>query len=293
MNVRSLLGGVNFAVRNPQELQKYLRTASPPGRVLQISLARIGIPVSENERALQSLRDRHAGRRCFVIGNGPSLRLEDLERLQEEVTFASNRIYVAFPSVKWRPSYFTCIDTIYAENYAKEINDLELFKIFPDYLKPYLSRSNVHGPGGSTIYVRRIPGRFSVDGRYLGNFSDDALRGFHTGPTVTILNLQLAYYMGCRTIYLLGIDGGYRISTKRVSHSLHGRIAVSEGEQNHFHPDYRARGDSYVVPLHDEIEIGYSACRNFLEARGVGVFNASRQTRVAAFDRVDLDRVLM
>jgi hypothetical protein len=116
-----------------------------------------------------------------------------------------------------------------------------------------------------------MPGRFSAAGRYCGNFSDNALRGFHAGPTVTILNLQLAYYMGCRPIYLLGVDGEYHVSTKRVSHSLHGQVAVCEGEQNHFHPEYRAPGDPYVVPLQNEIEIGYSACRNFQEARDIHV----------------------
>ncbi len=279
-------------MRNPHELQKYLRTRNSFGRLLKTSLARIGIVMAENERILRSLKDRHAGRRCFVIGNGPSLRLEDLEKLQGEVTFASNRIYLAFPSVDWRPSYFTCIDTIYAENYADEINDLDLFKIFPDYLQPYLSRSGVTGTGGDTVYVRRISGRFDLDGRYRGHFSGDAMRGFHTGPTVTILNLQLAYYMGCRTIYLLGVDGGYRVSAKRASHTLHGEVAVSEGERNHFHPGYRVPGDAYVIPLQDETEIGYAACREFLERRGVGIYNASRETRVEAFDRIDIDRVL-
>lgn len=292
MTVQSLLGGIRFAVRNPQELQKHLRTRSSPGRLLQDALARLGIPISENERSLRSLEGCHEGRRCFVIGNGPSLRLADLERLQGEVSIASNRIYVAFSEMKWRPTYFTCMDTIYAENYGEELNDLDLFKIYPDYLRAHLPRPHPSGQKGRTIYFRPLPGRFSPEGAYQGAFSDDALRGLHTGPTVTIVNLQLAHYMGCRPIYLLGVDGNYTVSKQTIPHWLHGQVAVSEGEQNHFHPDYRGRNDRYVPPLVHEVEVGYATCREFLQAQGVEVLNASRQTQVTAFDRIDLERVL-
>ncbi len=292
MTVFNLFGGIHFAIKNPGELYKYLRTRTSPAHLVRSSVARWGIPLSENERVLKSLENRHAGRRCFVIGNGPSLRLDDLEKLKNEISIASNRIYVAFPSLVWRPSYFTCIDTVYAENHGKELNELDLFKIFPHYLRSFLLRNGDPTPQGTTAYFRQLPGRFSVEGVYRGNFSGDALRGFHTGPTVTILNLQLAYYLGCRPIYLLGVDGMYEVSRKRIPHGLHGQLAVCDGEQNHFHPDYRAPGEPYVVPLPDQVQVGYSACRKFLEERGVRVLNASRQTRVAAFERVDIDRVL-
>jgi hypothetical protein len=292
MRVQNLLGGIFFAVRNPQELQKYLRTRSSLRRLLQDLLARFGIPISENERILRSLKGRHEGQRCFVIGNGPSLRLEDLEKLKGEVSIASNRIYVAFPEVVWRPTYFTCMDTIYAENYGAELNDLDLFKLYPDYLESHLPRSDPSKRQDTTIYFRPLPGRFGAEGTYRGNFSGDALRGFHTGPTVTIVNLQLAHYMGCRPIYLLGVDGNYTVSSKMVPHSLHGQLAVCDGEQNHFHPNYRGPGECYVAPLSHEVEIGYLACREFLKAHDVQVLNASRQTCVTAFDKIDVDQVL-
>ena len=43
---------------------------------------------------MKSYVNCHAGKRAFVIGNGPSLRDTDLHKLAGEVTFGSNRIYL-------------------------------------------------------------------------------------------------------------------------------------------------------------------------------------------------------
>ena len=48
---------------------------------------------------LAALRDRHRGERCFILGNGPSLKRTDLSKLRNETTFGLNRIYLAFPEM--------------------------------------------------------------------------------------------------------------------------------------------------------------------------------------------------
>jgi len=45
-------------------------------------------------RRLTALKDKHRGERCFIIGNGPSLRNTDLSCLRNEYTFGMNRIYL-------------------------------------------------------------------------------------------------------------------------------------------------------------------------------------------------------
>jgi hypothetical protein len=46
---------------------------------------------------LAALKDAHRGERCFLIGNGPSLKQTDLSLLKNEFTIGTNRIYLAFP----------------------------------------------------------------------------------------------------------------------------------------------------------------------------------------------------
>ena len=63
-----------------------------------------------SNKYLKTLKNRYAGKRCFVIGNGPSLTKEDLELLRNEVTFASNRIYKMFDKTDWRPTFYAVFD---------------------------------------------------------------------------------------------------------------------------------------------------------------------------------------
>ena len=63
------------------------------------------LPNPSNSRRLKALEDIHRGRRAFIVANGPSLRTEDLDRLKSEVTFASNKIHLAYDETDWRPIY--------------------------------------------------------------------------------------------------------------------------------------------------------------------------------------------
>ena len=65
---------------------------------------------TESNQYLKELKDKYKGKRCFIIGNGPSLTKADLEMLQNEITFATNKIYQIFPQTNWRPTYYGMLD---------------------------------------------------------------------------------------------------------------------------------------------------------------------------------------
>ena len=46
-------------------------------------------------KLLKTFRNKHKGRRCFIIGNGPSLTANDLNKIKRnnDISFAFNRIY--------------------------------------------------------------------------------------------------------------------------------------------------------------------------------------------------------
>jgi len=66
--------------------------------------------VADSDRFWMAVRNRHVGRRGFVVGNGPSLGMADLEALSDEICIASNKIYLAFDDVSWRPAYYSVSD---------------------------------------------------------------------------------------------------------------------------------------------------------------------------------------
>ena len=56
-------------------------------------------------RRIREFRDAYKGRRCFIIGNGPSLRRMDLSPLRDEVTFGLNRIYLLFEELGFSTTF--------------------------------------------------------------------------------------------------------------------------------------------------------------------------------------------
>lgn len=85
---------------------------------------------SLDSQKLKLYKDIHKGKRCFIIGNGPSLRAEDLNKLSDEITLCGNRIYEIFDKTKWRPTYFFCIDNDGMEEIVNAISNIDVGKKF-------------------------------------------------------------------------------------------------------------------------------------------------------------------
>jgi len=64
---------------------------------------------------LSNLCNIHKDSRAFIIGSGPGLRIEDLDKLKNEITFACNKIYLAFEKTDWRPNYLSVTDNLVAK----------------------------------------------------------------------------------------------------------------------------------------------------------------------------------
>ena len=89
----------------------------------RVQLSRIGRYKKKDNNYWESLRNQYSGQRGFIIGNGPSLRVEDLDSLQGEITIASNKIYMIFPKTPWRPTFYTIADTILWPKINGEVED--------------------------------------------------------------------------------------------------------------------------------------------------------------------------
>lgn len=65
---------------------------------------------SGEPQRISELKNQYVDKRCFIIGNGASLRVEDIDLIKEEVTIASNRIYNIFSNTSWRPTIYMVED---------------------------------------------------------------------------------------------------------------------------------------------------------------------------------------
>jgi len=244
-------------------------------------LATKGIIITANDRKLADLKDIHKGQRCFIIGNGPSLQIKDLDRLKNEITFASNKIYLAFDQTDWRPTYYSAEDRIFLQNYHEVVGNLAGFtKLFP---KTY---DNLIPPIKDGIYYRFL---FTGRKNFYPNgpgFGLSPLLCFHWGHTVTYTLLQFACYMGIREIYIIGVDMDYKVP-KGFERGFGTYIANSN--TNHFHPDYLKPGEIARSPNEHLQLLAYEDARKKAIELGCNIYNATRGGKLEIFPRVDFD----
>lgn len=238
--------------------------------------------VSHASDKILKFKDCHRRQRAFIIGNGPSLQINDLDRLHHEVTFASNKIYLAFDSTQWRPTYYTVLDMVVAQNIRTRIKEIRQTKIFPTDVKAYVDNDD------DISWIQGIPNKRDGE-EILFDFSTDLQVGVYGGWSVIFTQLQIAYYMGLSEIYLIGIDFHFEMPAPSGENCHQGPILIQGEERNHFHPDYRPAGEKWTMPRLDLQHKAFLSAKHAFDASGRKVYNASRQTKLDVFDRVDFD----
>jgi len=281
---KNLVNPAYIYKRRDQIVPYFQGHASRLARNAQKYLAAHGLPVTANDRKLFSLKNKYKGRRCFVIGNGPSLQISDLEKLKDEITIASNKIYLAFPDTEWRPTYYTISDIVVAENNRKSIIRLPFDK--------YVTRRAKHlfGRDPGFVYYDMATGEGGEEPEtYNPKFSKDITQFIAGGFSVTLVNLQLAYYFGVREVYLIGTDFSFTVPQRTRPNSSYGKVLVSDGEVNHFLPNYRQTGETWTRPRLDLQLVAFEKARLEFEAVGGKILNASRSTKLDVFPKVAFD----
>ncbi len=231
-------------------------------------------------RKLRSYKNRHAGQACFFIGNGPSLRAEDLTAIAEAgyPTFAFNRIYHIFDQTPWRPTYYVSQDEKMLGGCQEEVNALALpVKFIPANLRWY------HG-----IRIRKAQ-EFLLGGAADQDFwfADDVSHSVCWASTVMYTAAQLAAYMGFTKIYLIGVDHHFRISRNAA-----GEVVVDNTVKDYFTDKYNADKENLVIPSTDLSTYTYIAMKKHCDARNIQVFNATRGGKLEVFPRVEFEQLI-
>jgi len=237
-------------------------------------------------KSLHKFKNLEKGKPCFIIGNGPSLTVADLNYLAKNnvVSIASNKIYRCFDQTNWRPSYYTVADYLNAENDGREIDELNVIKFIPYSLKSFFRNKN------NVFFFNELPAHSDNPPEYVPRFSKDAAEGFHVGHSVTHLNIQLANFLGCSPIYIIGMDGKYNIPDQRVDHKVFD-AAVASDFGNHFVKNYYAEGEKWAEPRPDLIEIEHDLDNLSIQEGGSQIYNASRKTVIKSFKRINLSDI--
>jgi glycosyltransferase involved in cell wall biosynthesis len=276
-NYEAVLGGAQSSLTPEQleamwvEVERYGLTRSPDA-----DLAR-----------LRELRDRHSGR-VFILGNGPSLLRCDLSRLADEYTFGVNKIYLLFDQISWRPTYYTLLDRKMGAAVGADIGQLDgTVKFVPERFRGVF-------PGGpSTYWYWTRPVGAHIDDQ----FEPDISLGIPSRATVLVTAIQQAFYLGFRTIILIGVDAAYTIP-ETVEQSGPDRFgtgtrlhltSTADDDPNHFSPAYFGKGSRWHDPNVAEMHRMFRIMRKGVERHGGRLLNATDGGSLEVLERVDYD----
>jgi hypothetical protein len=225
-----------------------------------------------------SLKGKHEGEACFIIGTGPSLRIEDLEKLKGIVSFAPNRIYELLDKTSWRPTYYMCQDHAIIRKFAERIESVESKLSF----LPVNYANQFHGDK-YRFFVLQEKDFYPGD----APFSTDPSKRIYQGYTVTYGAIQMAIYMGFKEIYLLGVDHNYSIVR-----DAQGRPVRKNDNANNYPAGMSQHMDQNNLPRIEETTIAYETAEKLSAKYGVKIYNATRGGKLEAFERIDFDTII-
>lgn len=227
-----------------------------------------------SRRQLRALHDRHKGERCFIIGNGPSLREMNMRLLANEITFSLNRGYLYYDRIGSPCTYQVVVNRLVVEQWADEIAQLPNIKFVA------WGKRHWFNPSTDIVYIGG-PSLSSTP-----RFSTDISKDLWSGATVTYAALQLAYYLGFHQVILIGVD--HRFRTKGTPH----KIVTSSGDDiNHFDTGYFGKGTRWQLPDLATSELAYALARYYYQQDGREILDATVDGALRIFPKVSYERL--
>lgn len=229
----------------------------------------------EQKEFYSEIKGKYEGGECFIVANGPSINKIDMRLLSEKVVIGMNRSYMMEGSWGFLPDYLVCINDLVLRQFSGDLAGVETQRIFS-----WSSRKSFKKQSGIK-FVRCKSSMF--DG-----FSIRPMDGIYTGGTVTYACLQLAYDMGFKRVYIIGLD--HNFDSKGVPNKT--EVRVEESDSNHFHPNYFPKGVKWQLPDLLRSEIAYQKARDAYEADGREIIDLTVGGKCRVFKKGDIRDVL-
>ena len=235
----------------------------------------------------EELRNRHQGRRAFIIANGASIRHQNLSPLADEITIVMSGFWKHPVVAKWQPSYYCFSDPVFfdgSQPMSQFFESLREHIHSTSFIVPLSGRDTIEReallPAQQPVYY------VDYHGRLLGSNEKDGIDFTCRLPwfyTTAQLALMLAIYLGCSPVYLMGFDHDWLLFREYERHFYEGKTVS----------DHPVAHGTYTYALDSEMESmlrlwkGYRYLKVFAETRSVKILNATDGGLLDVFDRVE------
>ena len=107
------------------------------------------------------------------------------------------------------------------------------------------------------------------------------------GYTVTYVAMQIAYYMGFKNVFLVGIDHDFK-----QKGNPNEQQKFKGDDVNHFHPDYFKGMQWHLADLEGN-EASYALARHQYHASGREIFDATIDGKLKIFEKIKFEEALI
>lgn len=245
---------------------------------------------------IAELKDIYKGERCFILGNGPSLKDDDLTLLADEKVFVTNW-FANHESVAGILPDFYCICSHelfggwgsevpeFNTDLRARIEAMPTTTMFLPYrFLPYVESGNLFEHHDHRYLLFDRP-KMGIDEAKTVEL--DLSEPLHDGYTVILtFCLPLAKWMGFTDIYLLGVDSNYGISKPDDPKQYFYDTKLHTSSTSKFESLDRIWAPG--GPVFQNYEI----VKNAFSADGVSITNLTPGGRLDVFERSTLSEVL-
>ncbi|MBT6503190.1 MAG: hypothetical protein HOK67_25140 [Deltaproteobacteria bacterium] len=239
--------------------------------------------------AVATLKDSCKDQRCFILGNGPSIKQHDLTWIRQEHTFVVNLFTLHPEFLNFKNCYYCLGDSRFYQNQKllPEITQslshhLTVNSFFEERARPAVTHETCLD--SERLFFVEID---HAQKCWEGMFHADLSRKLCWGYSVVIDQcLPLAIYMGFNPIYLLGCDCDYNLNPAKPDFT------------NSFFYNPKTVSGEYLTSLYhssqvpDEFNLSgkiidsYQVVKRYCDTHSIHIFNAGAGGKLNVFERV-------
>lgn len=233
-------------------------------------------------------KGKYTGKRCFILGNAPSVNKIDFKKLQSEVTFTVNDMILHKDFLNLNSSFHFIADPYYLN--LKKGNSLDA-NIIRKMLLLAENETVLFLPIQGENTVKKYGWHKKIDIRYFysnlsfyDNYKEQIdftrfIPGFYNVIHWCII---FAIYLGCNELYLLGCDFSnlavdiLLCSGKKTE--LQYAFDYSKGDTEYVKKIHGGYGLEYTLYGYFRMIHDFSELKRFCQRHGVNLYNCSQET---------------
>lgn len=274
----------NYVDSNNLEIVKNKNAEERKKKLMQIKLSTL-----KDEIFLKGFENKFKNESCVIIGNGLSLKYVDFSKINVP-TFASNSFIMKNEETGFLPTFYTVEGKQFISDNLNLIKKYDVKTKFISNLYKEIFSNN------SSFYFYNLDLKHN-NGKNI-NFSKNASDTIFAGQTATYINMQLAFYMGFKIVYLVGMDLPY-FNPKTILAS--GKTLTSQKDLEILSKqelaelkdsiDEAIKNKKYIDHQKDKEKIDYKYAKKIYENSNRKIVNLTRGRTLRVFERQKFEKV--